>query len=148
MAELSAAYQAILKEHRGQKLQRICSGVPYVGLAESLLSITSLGRPTRPVDEKYLREHGDHHRAYLYQFKKDGQVIFTARCVDGEVVEVRDDRNRKPTPSYRPSYSSSSKKGDDPYGAKDYIHPETFYEDHYEDFYDFYDAENYFDEHN
>ena len=28
------------------------------------------------------------------------------------------------------------------------IHSEAFYEDHYEDFYDFYDAENYFDEHN
>jgi hypothetical protein len=35
----------------------------------------------------------------------------------------------------------------DPYNAKDYMDPEDFYEDNYDDFWDFEDAEDYWDEH-
>ena len=36
---------------------------------------------------------------------------------------------------------------DDPYNAKDYGNEDDFYEDHYDDFFDYYDAEDYYREH-
>ena len=36
---------------------------------------------------------------------------------------------------------------DDPYNAKDYATPEDFYYDHYDDFYDYDEAEEYWMEH-
>lgn len=38
-------------------------------------------------------------------------------------------------------------ENDDPYNAKDYGNEEDFYEDHYDDFFDYYDAEDYYMEH-
>lgn len=48
---------------------------------------------------------------------------------------------------YKPSPSPKPSEEYDPYNAKDYKHPEDFYFDHYYDFFDFYDAENYYYEH-
>lgn len=42
--------------------------------------------------------------------------------------------------------SSSSKNSSDPYDAKDYAHPDDFYYDHYDDFVDFEEAEDYWDD--
>ena len=42
--------------------------------------------------------------------------------------------------------SSSTKKSTDPYHAKDYSHPDDFYYDYYDDFWDYEDAEDYWDE--
>lgn len=52
-------------------------------------------------------------------------------------------------PSYtRPATSSSStKKDDDPYHAKSYSNPEDFYYDYYDDFWEFEEAEDYWNEH-
>lgn len=44
-------------------------------------------------------------------------------------------------------YKSPIKNNDDPYNAKDYSNEEDFYDDHYEDFFDYYDAEDYYREH-
>lgn len=44
--------------------------------------------------------------------------------------------------------SSSSKSSSDPYNAKDYAHPDDFYYDHYDDFVDFEEAEDYWDSYN
>lgn len=47
------------------------------------------------------------------------------------------------------SYNSSSSKNEssDPYNAKGYADAEDFYDDNYDDFYDYYDAEEYYNEH-
>lgn len=42
--------------------------------------------------------------------------------------------------------SSSSKSSSDPYNARDYAHPDDFYYDHYDDFVDFEEAEDYWDD--
>ena len=44
------------------------------------------------------------------------------------------------------SGSSSKKKSSDPYGASDYAHPDDFYYDYYDDFWDYEDAEDYWEE--
>lgn len=43
--------------------------------------------------------------------------------------------------------SSSTKKSSDPYGAKSYAHPDDFYYDYRDDFWDYEDAEEYYNEH-
>ena len=42
---------------------------------------------------------------------------------------------------------SSTKKSSDPYDAKSYAHPDDFYYDNYDDFWDYEDAEEYCDQH-
>ena len=44
--------------------------------------------------------------------------------------------------------SSKSNSDDDPYNASDYSHPDDFYYDHYDDFWDYEEAEEYYEEHN
>lgn len=46
------------------------------------------------------------------------------------------------------SSKSSGRKNDDPYNAKDYVHPDDFYYDYFDDFIDFEEAEDYWNEHN
>ena len=43
--------------------------------------------------------------------------------------------------------SSSAKKSSDPYDAKSYAHPDDFYYDNRDDFWDYEDAEEYYNEH-
>ena len=82
-----------------------------------------------------------------YDFVSGGRVIFTARCVRGKVTEVWDNRNDEPyVPSYRPSKPKDDTIEEDPYNAKDYSNEEDFYYDNYDDFFDYYDAEAYWQE--
>ena len=43
--------------------------------------------------------------------------------------------------------SSSAKKSSDPYDAKSYAHPDDFYYDNRDDFWDYEDVEEYWDQH-
>ena len=53
-------------------------------------------------------------------------------------------KKSKPKSTYIPKYKEDKS---DPYNAKDYRNEEDFYDDHYDDFFDYYDAENYYREH-
>ena len=48
-----------------------------------------------------------------------------------------------PSPTPRPTVKTAA---DDPYHAGDYAHPDDFYEDHYDDFWDYEDAEDYWED--
>lgn len=79
----------------------------------------------------------------------DPRNIYTDRIRNRYDVPITYDRFTTETTATSYVYKPSKpKEDDDPYNAKDYMHPEDFYEDHYYDFFDFYDAENYFYEHN
>ena len=55
------------------------------------------------------------------------------------------------TGTYSGNSSSKTKtknSSSDPYDAKSYYHPDDFYYDHYDDFWDYEDAEDYWEEHN
>lgn len=47
-----------------------------------------------------------------------------------------------PQPVWTPT-STGRTRNEDEYNASDYSNPDDFYEDHYDDFYDYYDAEDY-----
>lgn len=140
------AYRERERQKEEQRLQRekeaAQRGVPYVGMDEDWIDITSLGAhdELRHNDEM---ENGKVYQADLYDFKnRDGAVIFSARCVFGSVTQVWDYRDDPWEPySYTPVYDP------DPYDAKDYSHPDDFYYDHYDDFWDYEDAEDYYYEH-
>lgn len=50
--------------------------------------------------------------------------------------------------SFTPYISPSKDDDDDPYNAKDYSNEEDFYYDHYDDFFDYEEAEDYYNEYN
>lgn len=119
--------------------------VPYIGMSESRISDTELGAPSEKVRHNYAMISNERFHANLYDFyNEDGAKIFTARCADGRVIDIFDHRDEPITA--RAPYTGTTGY-EDPYNVNDYIHPEDFYYDHYDDFFDFYDAENYFDEH-
>ena len=68
------------------------------------------------------------------------------RCGGGLPTQKSPDVTPAPTP--RPTPRSTPKPDfDDPYHAGDYAHPDDFYYDHYDDFWDYEDAEDYWEEH-
>ena len=111
-------------------------------------------------------------KVYVYEYVSDGDtyMIYPDRkAIYKNDYQVHDDyfnsesynksfkryeNQTKPATTKKKSYSNSftpyrsPSKDDDPYNAKDYSNEEDFYYDHYDDFFDYYDAENYYDEHN
>ena len=49
--------------------------------------------------------------------------------------------------AWRRTLSSSSKKKEDPYNVNEYSDPEDFYYDNYDDFWEYEEAEDYYNEH-
>ena len=84
---------------------------------------------------------------YIYDYyDEDGEVIYSARTVGNKVTEVWPG-------GYDPPITFSSPRrdyedeGDDPYDASSYANEEDFYYDHYDDFFDYEDAADYYREH-
>lgn len=118
---------------------------PFVGMDESRVFHTSLGQPDSKVRHNNECIGGLQYKANLYDFKKNGKVIFTARCVRGKVTNIWDKRDTEPSTRYTTKKTTSTKS--DPYDVNDYYFPEDFYYDHYDDFFDYEDAEDYFYDH-
>ncbi len=124
------------------------NGAPCVGMKESEITKTSIGR--------YSKTGGNYEGSkkcnLYYWFNSKGEQIYSVRCCEGKVIQVWDDRDDprsfkvKSTKSYYNS-SSKSSSNDDDYNVKDYYSAEDFYDDHYDDFFDYYDAEDYYEEH-
>ncbi len=147
--EIEADMPAYRERERQKEEQRLQAekaaarqGVPYMGMDEDWIDITSLGAHD---DLRHNNEmkNGKVYEANLYDFEdSNGAVIFTARCLFGRVTQVWDNRDDPwERNSYTPAYDP------DPFDAKDYSHPDDFYYDHYDDFWDYEDAENYYYEH-
>lgn len=145
---LKEEYEAYLEaewiaEQKATEL-KITTGVPYVGMSESRIDDTILGRhdDTR---SNYECISGEQYLATIYVFMEGNKEIFSARCVRGTVTEIWDKRD---SPAYIPqSTAKTTTYNDDPYDAASYRNEEDFYYDHYDDFFDYYDAENYYREH-
>ena len=133
-----------LQEKEAQE-ERIRAGIPYVGMSESYISQTSLGAPSSKVRHNTDMKNGQVYTANLYDFyNAEGKLVFTARCLRGVVKEVWDTRDN---PVSWSGTTSGKHYVEDEYNASDYSHPEDFYDDHYDDFIDYYDAEEYWYDH-
>lgn len=120
---------------------------PYIGMPETYISLTRLGEYARFSE---FDQSGKHYRYYYFTDAK-GKVTASVNCSNNVVIYVVDwinnrRRNRNNTwKSLAVKRSSSSET--DPYNAKDYMNEEDFYDDHYDDFFDYYQAEEYWRDH-
>jgi len=130
-------------------LESLSKKVPYVGMSETYISKTSLGEPSSTVRHNTEMISGQAYTANLYDFKSGNTTIFTARCVQGKVIRVWDNRDKVSSGNSSSSSGSSSKSSSsskDEYNASDYDDPEEFYYDHYDDFDGYEDAEAYWED--
>lgn len=139
----SLALQA--ERDRQEYENRITNGVPYVGMPESRINDTSLGRPSDRVGHNSEMRNGEVYTANLYDFYRDGKRVFTARCVLGTVTEVWDYREEPLTP-YVPDDGGKSAFDNEPI-VDGFSHPEDFYDWYRDDFFDYEDAEDYYYSH-
>ena len=123
-----------LKIEREQEAERLRNSVPYIGMSESKIGDTILGR-NYEVLSSYEWEKGEKIPVNIYHFKKGSSIIFVAKCMRGSVFYVNDDRDDPwKTPSNN-SYKNRS-DNDNPYNVNDYDTPDEFYEDNYTRFWD------------
>lgn len=144
---LEKEYDQYIKELDARKAQEyensITHGVPFVGMSESRIGDTSLGKPSDKVRHNYEMKNGERYTANLYDFYEGNNLIFTARCVNGVVKEIWDERD-DPIKPYVPEKDHSFST--DP-SVDGFSNPEDFYDWYWDDFFDYYDAENYYYEH-
>ena len=122
---------------------KIASGVPYVGMSESRIGDTSLGKPSSNVRHNVEIKNGERYTANLYDFYSGKNLIFTARCINGVVTQVWDERD-DPIKPYVPDENHSTTTEPSVDG---FSNPEDFYDWYWDDFFDYYDAEKYYYEH-
>lgn len=121
---------------------------PFYGMDEKYVEKTILGKADR-IDSDY-EVYGDHiiiTKSYIWL---NSNGTYRAYAITGEdlfeegkrMVYSFTDCGKK---TYYSSGKSSSKS--DPYNAKDYGYADDFYDEYWDDFYDYEDAEDYWMEH-
>lgn len=154
--------EAKLEEQRKEQeyLASLKDRLPYKGMSKLYINDTMLGHNHESdvvvVGKGTRREF----TKYEYRWKNNsGETIFYAECRDGIVTEVskyyedkywtKDGRSifKGKREGYMASRSRKKKvyNGDD-YDVGDYYDAEDFYYDHYDDFYEYEEAEEYFNE--
>lgn len=141
-----------------KKERRIALGKPYVGMEAEYIEKTSLGKAT---EKKFKSSHEFNGMSSGYMIytwcNEKGQTIFIAAvsCLSAkdkkyeskvkQVKEVTPKSNSSSYDSY--SYTPSSGQSGDRYNAKEYKTAEDFYDDNYDDFFSYEDAESYYNKH-
>ena len=145
LAEQKRQAEERMKIEREQEAERLRNSVPYVGMSESQINSTSLGKYANVWHNTEIIKGSTRATANIYEFKKGNATVFQARCLQGKVVKVWDYRD-DPRIVDRSAPKKKVKK-EDPYNVNDYSSEEDFYDDHYDDFWDYEDAEDYYREH-
>ena len=144
----------IKREQAAKQVARqaaIEKGIPSYGTLEEFLPDMFHGeyRMSAPFTYTTFRDYQGKSmimRVTKYEYYLDNmctgtsRLMFVVTCYNGKVIETEDWRNVN-----RRSGSSKSK---DKYSADSYSNAEDFYYDHYDDFYDYEEAEAYYNEHN
>ena len=136
-------------EARERYQERLKSEPPFNGMSESDIDKTVLGKHAEYVSNTFVKSGNIYYR-HIYWFQSGGKTVYKAVCVEGRVTEVEDYRaDPIPTPYIKstPKPSSGTKSTDDPYHASDYAYADDFYYDYYDDFWDYEDAEDYWEAH-
>ena len=87
------------------------------------------------------REREAHRRQNLYSYRSPTQRASSGRPSSGS------SSSGSSGGAYKPKQSSGGGRKDE-YNAADFRNAEDFYDEHYDDFFDHYDAEDYWNEHN
>ena len=126
--------------------ERVRSGPPFVGMYIRYINDTALGEGRiSDIERRYVDGELTTIKIYDY-YDEDGEVIYSARTVGGEVTEVWPG-------GYDPPITFSSPRRDyeeeeeDRFNASSYANEEDFYYDNYDDFFDYEEAADYYREH-
>ena len=148
------ARQEAKKAEEQRYKEQVRTGIPFVGMYESDIGKTTLGKPNGTPFHNYEMENGKPVEATVYEWIKDGYVVYSARCLYGTVEQVWDYRTKpwkkaksSSTSISKSSSSSTKKKEKDPLDVESYRNPEDFYDDNYYDFFDYEEAAEYYYEH-
>ena len=140
------AQQEKAAQERRENENKIRTGVPFVGLAESRIGDTSLGKPDPNMRRTLGTYGGEEVIFFRYDFVRDKKIIFSAFCYKGTVVKVEDYRS-SPIPTKKPSsYSSGSSSYVYP-DPSEFDDPSDFYYWYYDEFADYEEAEEYYYSH-
>ncbi len=128
--------------------------IPYEGMPEAYINDTIMGK-------YHEKDTSSKYGFTKYYWRTNyGDIMLIVSCYEGEVSSVSrygwgyfwtDDI--KPIWNGKNPYTSSSYKSEskskksDPYNVNDYSDPEDFYYDNYDDFWEYEEAEDYFNEH-
>lgn len=139
------------KEEREYE-NKVKNGVPFVGMYEKDIDNTKLGTHTS-VENQYLNSQNKDDKKIVYAkeyYFKDGDfIIFSAKCVNGRVTWVMDNREKydeylKAKKNANKNYHSGSYN---PYDSMDdYDDPEDYYYDNMDEYDDYGDAEDDWDD--
>ena len=97
--------------------------------------------------DKEFKEEFDNGRENIFERKSDD--FSTSYTTTANYNGATEYSHYTTTKHYTTKHQTTKRytENDDPYNAKDYGNEEDFYEDHYDDFFDYYDAEDYYMEH-
>lgn len=131
---------------------KVKNGAPFVGMYEKDIDNTKLGTHTS-VENQYLNSQNKEDKKIVYAkeyYFKDGDfIIFSAKCVNGMVTWVTDNREKydeylKAKKNANKNYQSGSYN---PYDSMDdYDDPEDYYYDNMDEYDDYGDAEDDWDD--
>ena len=125
--------------------------IPYAGMSEKLISQTKLGKPTKS-EYRVNYSWGKRDDYTIYIWSENGETYFTVEAKKGVVTFVQD--NRESAIRIRRMKEAREAKQqkrehcdeDDPYEASSFANAEDFYDEYRDDFFDYEDAEEYWDE--
>lgn len=154
---------AIKYEIKVFQKEKAKTGMPEEYMNESLVSGTLMGE----YDEKKVEDVYKGKQTKYYWYDTSGKnIILIVTCKDGKVTDVTRyfvsdcyDKDGKLITKTIPSKTrtgttrgsgnsqTSNDDEDDPFDAKDYGDEEDFYDDYYDEFFDYEEAEDYWNEH-
>lgn len=163
LAEVERAAEEARVEQAKQEKEYIASlknKIPFDGMQEKYINSTAAGSADKHESE-YVKGRGSKQgyaldEYYWYSDDNKDMVLFV-ECKDGKVTDVvKYYESTYWTPSGMPKFwakrpvrtaeKKSPTKKEDPYNVNDYYDPEDFYDDNCDDFWDYEDAEDYYNE--
>lgn len=156
--EYLAEQEREAKRQEQEYIASLKNKIPFEGMQEKYINSTAVGNADKH-ESKYVKGRGsklgyDLDKYYWYSDNNKDMVLFV-ECKDGKVTDVRkyyesvywtSDGMPKfwATRPIRSTKPKSSTKKEDPYNVNDYNDPEDFYDDNYDDFWDYEEAEDYY----
>ena len=131
-----------MKIEQEREVEKLKSFVPYVGMSENQINSTSLGKYANLFHNTEII-NGSAYTANIYEFKKGDNIVFRARCLLGKVSSISDLRDNPAKEWHTPKKNEKSK---DSYNVDEYSSEEDFYDEYYDDFWDYEEAEDYYRE--
>lgn len=140
-----------IEESNRQFYAKLKTKLPYEGMSEDYIDSTMMGKHDKLIADD---DNDDFVYNVYYWNANNGDTMLAVSCINGKVDHVSKyyewaywTSDGKPKPNgtnYRSSSTKKRNKNSDPYNVNDYSDPEDFYDDNYDDFWDYEEAEDYY----